>query len=134
MKAVYIIESEKLKPAVGKRQTKIKLSYLHYPVENAIFTFNYFTYDYVDLIEDLFANSDIKIIAYAYNAKKKNYLFVVDNVINLKDLKNQLKLSEKVKGRAKDYNNFNPAQKWEVPQSKRKVAARNVKKKTTRKR
>ena len=98
------------------------------------FTFNYFTYDYVDLIEDLFANSDIKIIAYAYNAKKKNYLFVVDNVINLKDLKNQLKLSEKVKGRAKDYNNFNPAQKWEVPPSKRKVAARNVKKKTTRKR
>jgi|688.fasta_scaffold23022_13 hypothetical protein len=45
-----------------------------------------------------------------------------------------VQLGEKVKGRAKDYNNYNPAQKWEVPPSKRKVAARNVKKKTTKKR
>ena len=138
MKAAYIIEGKKLKSTPGKRQTKIKLTYLHYPIENAIFTFNFFSHDYVDLVEELFLNSDVKIIAYAYNAKNKNYLFIVDNVTNLKALKDKIKLSEKTypTGRAwtKEHYNYNKAQKWEMPSGKRKIAARNVKKKTTRKR
>lgn len=49
-------------------------------------------------------------------------------------VKDNLQLQEKTPGRAKDYNNFNRFEKWEVPPSKRKVAARNIKKKTTKKR
>lgn len=42
-------------------------------------------------------------------------------------------LAEKTPGRAKDYNNYNRAEKWETPLKKRKVPARNARK-TTRKR
>ena len=132
MKSYHLIEVKYL-GATNTRGSKIKITSLRFPNDSLTTSLNYADNSIKDSAIDLLNDFGFKISGYGYDEKKGVFILCSEVFEPIKELKSAIKLGEKIRGRAKDYNNYNPAQKWEVPPKKRKVPARNARK-TTKKR
>ena len=132
MKSYHLIEVKYL-GATNTRGSKAKITSLRFPNDSITVSLDYQYNNIRDQAIDLLNSFGFKINGSGYDEKKGVYILCSETFEPIKELKGAIKLSEKVRGRAKDYNNFNRAEKWEVPIKKRKVPARNARK-TTKKR
>jgi hypothetical protein len=132
MKSYHLIEVKYL-GATNKSGSRAKITSLRFPNDSITVTLIYKYNSIRDQAIDLLEDYGFKFAGFGYDEKKGVYILCSETFEPIKELKGAIKLSEKVRGRAKDYNNFNRAEKWEIPIKKRKVPARNARK-TTKKR
>lgn len=132
MKSYHLIEVKYL-GATNTKGSRIKITSLRFPNDSITTSLNYRSNSIKDDAIELLNDFGFKIDGYGYDEKKG--VFILCSIVfePIKELKGAIKLSEKKRGWHKEHYNINYANQREVTR-KRKVPARNVKRKTTRKR
>lgn len=128
MKSYHLIEVKYI-GASNTQGSRSKITSLRFPNDSITVRLDYSYNSIKDQAIDLLNEFGFKIVGYGYDEKKGVFILCSEVFEPIKELKGAIKLSEK-RGRAwsKDHYNYNKSEKWEVTPAKRKVQARNVKK------
>lgn len=128
MKSFHLIEVKYI-GASNTQGSRTKITSLRFPNDSITVRHDYEYNSIKDHAIDLLNSFGFKIGGYGYDEKKGVFILCSEVFEPIKELKGAIKLSEK-SGRAwtKDHYNYNKAEKWEVKPAKRKVTARNTRK------
>jgi hypothetical protein len=126
----YHLISIKYMGASNTRGSRVKIESLRFPNDSVTVSYSYQYGNILDQSIEFLKDQGFKLKGFGYDEKKGTYILMSETFEPIKELKASAKqLSERQKGWNKDHYNYNKAEVWEKLPTKRKIPARNIKRK-----